>query len=443
VELARRRQLHDFVEDLKGKVRVYVRVRPLSDAERARGCKDAYAKNHDTSLTLFQPDKQPPDDKKTFEFDKVFAGSPLDGNGQQALFNDLRGLVLSCVEGRNVCVFAYGQTGSGKTFSMVGPHGSVGNNIDLHGGSGAATLSNSSAPQPRPDAGVTPRAVVELFSVLAERDALSAGEVDVSMYELYCDQLVDLLATDPARARSNDSGGRHPAATLAVKLAQHTASGLVEVEGGTVVRTSALGGLVAALERGVARRSTSATAMNAESSRSHLLVMLVVRSTNRRSGDTVLGKLTLVDLAGSERVDKSGAEGQGLKEAASINKSLSAIGDVVAALTSGAAHVPYRSHALTTLMSDSLGGSAKTVMLVNCSPADYNVKESLAALGFAQRCKHVKNAGVGLATPAAAAAQVQALKLELARLKKANAAKGKAADHTQPRGRTPAHQWES
>ena len=427
--------MHEYVEDLKGKIRVYVRVRPLSDSEKQRGCKDAYTKNHDTSLTLFQPEKGPNEEKKSFEFDKVFAGSASEGNGQEALFNDLRGLVLSCVEGRNVCIFAYGQTGSGKTFSMVGPNGSVGKNLEMMAPNG---------PQPVADAGVTPRAVVELFQVLEERDALNIGEVDVSMYELYCDQLIDLLAADPSRARLKEVNARNPTATLNVKLAQHTSSGLVEVEGGTVLRTSTMTELVEVMERGVASRSTSATAMNSESSRSHLLMMLVVRSTNRRSGETVFGKLTLVDLAGSERVDKSGAEGQRLKEAASINKSLSAIGDVVGALTAGQPHVPYRSHALTTLMSDSIGGSAKTVMLVNCSPADYNVKESLSALGFAQRCKHVKNAGAGV-TPAAAAAQVQTLKLELARLKKANAARGKAIDHSQMRGRTPAGrlQWES
>jgi hypothetical protein len=243
------------------------------------------------------------------------------------------------------------------------------------------------------------------------------------MYELYCDNLVDLLAEAPKRAKD---GSMPPPAKLTIKLAQHTESGLVEVEGGTVLRAATLVDLVEAMERGVSARSTSATAMNAESSRSHLVMMLVVRSTNRRSGATVFGKLTLVDLAGSERVDKSGAEGQRLKEAASINKSLSAIGDVVAALTTGQPHVPYRSHALTTLMSDSIGGSAKTVMLVNTSPADYNTKESLSALSFAQRCKRVKNAGGG--TQAQAAAQVQALKLELARLKKANVAKGKAPD---------------
>ena len=105
--------------------------------------------------------------------------------------------------------------------------------------------------------------------------------------------------------------------------------------------------------------------MNAESSRSHLICCLVVKQTNRKTGIVNIGKLTLVDLAGSERVDKSGATGEMLKEAQSINKSLSAIGDVISALTSGSAHVPYRNHPLTMLMSDSLGGNAKTLMCVS------------------------------------------------------------------------------
>lgn len=123
-----------------------------------------------------------------------------------------------------------------------------------------------------------------------------------------------------------------------------------------------------------------------------------------------------MDLAGSERVDKSGAQGEMLREAQSINKSLSALGDVIAALTTGSNHVPYRNHPLTMLMSDSIGGNAKTLMFVNCSPADYNVSESNSSLSFAARCKDVTNATS--APPAQQQAQLAALKKELAKLKK-------------------------
>lgn len=118
-----------------------------------------------------------------------------------------------------------------------------------------------------------------------------------------------------------------------------------------------------------------------------------------------------------QRVDKSGATGEVLKEAQSINKSLSALGDVISALTTDSQHVPYRNHPLTMLMSDSIGGNAKTLMFVNASPADYNISETNSSLQFASRCKDVTNAVA--ATPAVQAAQMNALKKELAKLKKA------------------------
>ena len=123
----------------------------------------------------------------------------------------------------------------------------------------------------------------------------------------------------------------------------------------------------------------------------------------------------------------SGASGKQLKEAQSINKSLSALGDVINSLTSGSKHIPYRNHPLTMVMSDSLGGNAKTLMFVCCSPADYNRHESSNSLDFAKRCKSVTN---NIAGPAVAAAKrdrsgsqidrVRELKSELAKLKQEN-----------------------
>lgn len=93
-------------------------------------------------------------------------------------------------------------------------------------------------------------------------------------------------------------------------------------------------------------------------------------------------QLSFVDLAGSERVKKSGSSGSQLKEAQSINKSLSALGDVISALSSGGQHIPYRNHKLTMLMSDSLGGNAKTLMFVNVSPAESNLDETYNSLTY-------------------------------------------------------------
>ena len=116
-------------------------------------------------------------------------------------------------------------------------------------------------------------------------------------------------------------------------------------------------------------------------------------------------------------MDKSGAVGEVLKEAQSINKSLSALGDVIAALTSGQQHIPYRNHPLTMLMSDSVGGNSKTLIFINTSPADYNVAETTSSLSFGTRCKDITNSVQ--AGPGVQAAQLNALKKELAKLKKA------------------------
>merc|ERR1719217_369604 len=131
--------------------------------------------------------------------------------------------------------------------------------------------------------------------------------------------------------------------------------------------------------------------MNADSSRSHLIVTITVESTHRQSKQVCSGKLTLCDLAGSERLKKSGASGEQMKEAQSINKSLTALGDVIEALTKNAKHIPYRNHKLTQLLSDSLGGNAKTLMFVNCSPARTNADESNSSLSYAARAKMIVN----------------------------------------------------
>lgn len=132
-------------------------------------------------------------------------------------------------------------------------------------------------------------------------------------------------------------------------------------------------------------------------------------------------------------MDKSGAAGDVLKEAQSINKSLSALGDVIASLTSGSKHVPYRNHPLTMLMSDSLGGNAKTLVFVNASPADYNVSETTSSLGFASRCKDITNAVSTGGSSGVQAAQMSALKKELAKLKKGGNG-GKSAKAPGPPG---------
>lgn len=149
--------------------------------------------------------------------------------------------------------------------------------------------------------------------------------------------------------------------------------------------------LFALFNAGNLERHTGATQMNAESSRSHSIFSIMVEAYDSSTKRTNFGKLSIVDLAGSERADKTGASADRLKEAQNINKSLSALGDVIAALSDGVKFIPYRNNKLTQLMQDSLGGNAKTLMFVNFSPADYNADETSTSLTYAARVKKIVN----------------------------------------------------
>lgn len=135
--------------------------------------------------------------------------------------------------------------------------------------------------------------------------------------------------------------------------------------------------------------------MNKESSRSHSLFTIYIDSqeSDAKGNDKYkASKLNLVDLAGSERASKTGATGDGMKEATKINLSLSALGNVISALVDGKTHhIPYRDSKLTRLLQDSLGGNTKTIMIAACSPADYNYDETLSTLRYASRAKFIQN----------------------------------------------------
>jgi hypothetical protein len=153
--------------------------------------------------------------------------------------------------------------------------------------------------------------------------------------------------------------------------------------------------LVAAIAAAGDKRRVCATRMNDASSRSHMIVSVRVVTTDAQTQTAATGKLTFVDLAGSERLKKSGSTGDAQREAAAINKSLSALGDVVAALASGAAHVPYRNSKLTHLLAPCLGGTGKTLMVVNVAPDAASAKETLCSLRFAATVNQVETKAKG------------------------------------------------
>jgi kinesin family protein C2/C3 len=269
------------------------------------------------------------------------------------VFAEVQPTVMSALDGCNVCIFAYGQTGSGKTFTMEG------------------------LPASR---GVNYLALAELFTYAAT-SADTSYTFTVSMLEVYNETISDLLGGGKASEESDldirvGKGSRGPACVYVEGLVECEVSSLAEVEH--------------LMTQGARNRHVGGTAMNEHSSRSHLVLTVSVVGTARSGGATTHGKLNLIDLAGSERLAKTGAEGIRLKEAQNINKSLSALGDVVAALGRSQAHVPYRNSKLTFLLQDSLSASARVLMFVNVTPCLASAGESQCSLNFAGRCRAVQ-----------------------------------------------------
>jgi len=336
----RRKKIHNSIEDLKGSIRVFCRIRPLSSKEKDAG--DEHITKSTSSMSLAV------EGGGTFSFDAVFTPGT-----QEEVFEDCRDLVQSAVDGYNVTMFAYGQTGAGKTFTMYGAPGME---------------------------GTAPRTIKEIYRVAEEGSKRFEYEVRGSMLELYRNDFVDLLNKGQAGASKSKLNVR------VEKSGAVTMEGLIDEECKTAEELSSL------LERGNEQRTVACTAMNSESSRSHLVLIIKIKSTNRETKEQLQGKILICDLAGSERIKKSQVDEEGQKEAIEINKSLTALGDVIEALTKGEKKiVPYRNHKLTQLMQDSLGGTSKTLMFVNCSPASSNLDETVMSLKYATRAKKITN----------------------------------------------------
>nr|KJB16365.1 hypothetical protein B456_002G226000 [Gossypium raimondii] len=377
------RKLYNMVQDLKGNIRVFCRIRPAFCAG-TRNVIDFIGE--DGSLVISDPLKPKKDGRKVFQFNRVFGPSAT----QDDVFNDTQPLIRSVMDGYNVCIFAYGQTGSGKTYTMSGP-------------SGGSTK----------DLGINYLALNDLFEISNQRKDIISYEIQVQMVEIYNEQIRDLLSEDSSstkypfllnsleiRSCSNDNGLSLPDATL------HTVKSTSDV--------------LNLMKYGEVNRVVCSTAINNRSSRSHSILTVHVHG-KYTSGNMLRSCLHLVDLAGSERVDKSEVTGDRLKEAQHINKSLSCLGDVVTALAQKNSHIPYRNSKLTLLLQDSLGcGHAKTLMFAHVSPEEDSFGETLSTLKFARRVSTVE---LGAARLNKESSEVMQLKEQIENLKKALANK--------------------
>ncbi|KAI3518996.1 hypothetical protein L1887_07955 [Cichorium endivia] len=342
-EQIKRRKLHNQLEDTKGNIRVFCRCRPLSKQETLTGCSTVvdFDSASNGELGILNSGST----KKTFKFDRVF--TPNDN--QVDVFAHASPLVTSVLDGYNVCIFAYGQTGTGKTFTMEGTEG---------------------------NRGVNYKTLEQLFQIAKERIDTFTYDISVSVLEVYNEQIRDLLATPSSTSKK-----------LEIKQASegfHNIPGLVEAKVENIKEVWNV------LKAGSSARVVGSNNVNEHSSRSHCMLSIMVKAKNLINGECTKSKLWLVDLAGSERLEKTDAQGERLKEAQNINRSLSALGDVISALAKKTSHIPYRNSKLTHLLQDSLGGDSKTLMFVQISPSEHDLSETLSSLNFATRVRGVE-----------------------------------------------------
>jgi hypothetical protein len=338
-------------------VKVVVRVRPLSDKESGEGtvrkCINVLTPS---SLSI---DVKP--EPKRFTYDYVAD----DSTSQSELFDAVgRPISLSCLRGYNGTIFAYGQTGAGKTFTIQGP--SLDSSADLNG-------------ELR---GLLPRCYEFIFEEIEETVGVEFL-VSCSYLEIYQEQIIDLLSPDSRSLSLRED----------IKRGVYV-EGLIEETVSNSAETFEL------LKMGARNRHVSSTSMNMESSRSHSVFTMMIESKYVEDGlvNFKSSRFHLIDLAGSERQKLTDAAGERIKEAGMINKSLSALGNVINSLVDisegRSRHVHYRDSKLTFLLKDSLGGNSKTCIVAAISPATAFFSETLSTLKFAQRAKLIKNRAV-------------------------------------------------
>ncbi len=412
-EMLQRKAMYNHLMELKGNIRVFCRVRPLLSTEGSNDLSDGSSglMQLPPSLADSQRNGNGPNDaglplgglvrfgddgeielrnssdgrRHNFEFDSVFQPH----HGQSDVFGDIEPLLVSLVDGYDLCIFAYGQTGSGKTYTMEGAS-HVTNTAQT--GANADTIATAASCEIDSE-GVYGRTMHSVFDLMADRADDHEYVVSLSMLEIYNETICDLLC-------HNDGGGANTSSPPATRQRntiriRDRGNGTNDVGDLSAVEVHSAEETMEWVARGRRNRATACTNLNEHSSRSHCVLSLHVRAINKHeslqgSGSAAVteSRLRLIDLAGSERVFRSEATGQRLEETKAINKSLSALGDVIAALKQKQAHIPYRNSKLTHYLQDSLSKKAcKTLMLAQVSPAADDHDESLCTLTFAQRVR--------------------------------------------------------
>ncbi|XP_057973799.1 kinesin-like protein KIN-14R isoform X2 [Malania oleifera] len=374
-EQAMRKKLYNEVLEAKGNIRVFCRCRPLSREEVSAGQAAAidFAAANDGDIGVLTGGST----KKIFKLDRVY----MPKDNQIDVFEDASPLVISVLDGYNVCIFAYGQTGTGKTFTMEG------------------TEQNR---------GVNYKTLEHIFRTSNQRKESFAYNISVSVLEVYNEQIRDLLAASPTSKK------------LEIRQASE---GVHHVPGIVEAKVENIREVWDVLQTGSNARAVGSNNVNEHSSRSHCMLCIKVEAKNLINGECTKSKLWLVDLAGSERLAKTEVQGERLKEAQNINRSLSALGDVISALATKNSHIPYRNSKLTHLLQDSLGGDSKALMFVQISPLERDLCETLSSLTFATRVRGVE---LGPAKKQIETGEIQKLRMMLDKAKQESKSKDDA-----------------
>ncbi|KAH3679097.1 hypothetical protein WICPIJ_008705 [Wickerhamomyces pijperi] len=352
-----RRKFHNRLQELKGNIRVFCRVRPPLNTEPFAVIDIQVPDNdeEEQQITIKDPkivtNGNPTSSTNSsskchnFKFDRVFEMNSTNCE----IFEEISQLVQSALDGFNICVFAYGQTGSGKTYTMSDRDGMI------------------------------PRAVEQIFET-SSRLSEKGWEYKIhgQFLEIYNESINDLLNDKPNKGQYKYEI-RHDPDTL-----QTSVTDLMSVE---ISNPQMMNGL---LERALKNRSIASTKANERSSRSHSVYIIKIQGVNHQTGERNHGILNLIDLAGSERLNHSQATGDRLKETQAINKSLSCLGDVIYSLAEKSKHIPFRNSKLTYLLQNSLNGNSKTLMFVNISPCVPHFNETLNSLRFATKVNNTK-----------------------------------------------------
>ncbi|XP_017336811.1 kinesin heavy chain isoform X2 [Ictalurus punctatus] len=320
-------------------VRVMCRFRPLNESEVKRTNKHVIKfKGRDSVVFSGKP----------YVFDQVL---PPNTTQEQVYESCAKDTVRDVLAGYNGTIFTYGQTSSGKTHTMEGR---------LHD------------PEMM---GIIPRIAHDIFDHIYSVQENLEFHIKVSYFEIYLEKIRDLLDVSKTNLPVHENKNRVP-----------------YVKGCTERFVSSPEEMMQVIDDGKANRHVAVTNMNEHSSRSHSIFLINIKQEHLDTAHKLTGKLYLVDLAGSEKVSKTGAAGAVLDEAKMINKSLSALGNVISALAEGTkTHVPYRDSKMTRILQDSLGGNCRTTIIICCSPSAFNEAETRSTLLFGQRAKSIRN----------------------------------------------------